>query len=61
MKCKKCKTKMSKGKALQNTPSMGAADFRGNTINSRGQTISMNGPAILISVDKCHSCGYSHT
>jgi ribosomal protein S27AE len=59
MKCPKCDIEMSEGKALTNTPSMRIPDFPGDTAESRGQTMTMDGPAIMVKVQKCPECGYS--
>lgn len=45
--------------ALVNTPSMGSPDFPGNTKDTKGQTISMTGTPIRVSVWKCYQCGHS--
>jgi hypothetical protein len=57
--CRKCGGTFKYGKALVNTPSCGVSDFPGDNINSRGQTITMNGPAKTVTVVKCSGCGHS--
>ena len=61
MKCKRCFAPMTYGKALLSTLVMGIPDFAGNTVNSRGQTLSAGGPGRLVSCFKCTACGYSVT
>lgn len=51
---------MTDGTALKNTVSAGLPDFPGQT-DLRGQTFTENGPAQLVGVLKCESCGYSVT
>jgi len=55
--CCKCKTPMKRGIALQNTPKMGVPDLPGNTVDSRGQTVTLTGLARLVDVPKCPECG----
>ena len=57
MNCKRCGGWMMHGEALENTPSYGVKDFPGHDL--RGQTMTMNGPARIVSVLKCAHCGYS--
>ena len=55
MKCKKCKGKMKKGIALENTV-VGKPDFIGSNDVC---TVSKTGPPKMIKVWKCKKCGYS--
>lgn len=57
-KCRKCYVVMVRGIALQNTPSYGIPDFPGQT-DLRGQTMTMDGPVVKVSVWKCPQCGHS--
>lgn len=57
--CKRCQCTMYSSSALVNTPRMGVSDFPGNTKDTRGQTMSMDGTPVRVSVWKCYKCGYS--
>lgn len=53
--CSKCKTKMIKGSALQNTV-VGYPDFIGDSTHC---TISQTGPPEIVPCWKCPKCGRS--
>ena len=61
MICKDCNEQMLPGVALINqSVVMGAPDFHGNTVESRGQTMSLDrSKADIIGVLKCPACGHS--
>lgn len=53
--CKKCRSPMGSGIALENTVS-GVPDFGGS---NEVVTMSRTGPPILVKVWKCPKCGHS--
>ena len=57
-RCGRCDIDLVEEKALENTVEVGIPDFSGQTKDMRGQTLSMTGLPIMISVWKCPKCGY---
>ena len=57
MRCAKCSTPMTIGKAIRETVTTGIHDDIGGDV----QTYSVGGPGVLIECWKCPSCGYSVT
>lgn len=61
LQCRRCHGPMKVGVALEQTVTMGVPDFPGNTVESRGQTLSYGGKGRLIRCLKCVNCGWSMT
>lgn len=57
MKCRRCKVRMKIGQRLVNTPSMGIPDFPGDGPDSIGQTMTSDGPVVMVNCWKCPECG----
>lgn len=59
-KCPRCHVALQHGLAiLEDTLVGGMPDFPGDTISSRGQTVSLRASGQRYSVMKCPKCGYS--
>ena len=56
--CRKCRTPMAPGKAIEQTYVGGTPDFPGD---KHATTFSAGGPGVLIDVMKCPKCGWSVT